>query len=267
MREAGRALRVVRASAANAMADLRVVYTPVTWTFGWLGRIVMQVVFFALIGVLLDSPERLRFLFVGNAVMVTALEVMMCVASSSWERKAGTLPLLVAAPTRLLPVFVGRSVQWLPSGVATASVALFAVGPAFGVTWTPWRAVAAVGCLVVVAVSTYGFGLAVGAAVLGLPSLRNVSSNVANTVMMLICGVMVPVSFWPGWVGATARALPLTHGVAAVRGLAGDAAPGEVLRDCGLALGVGAAWFLVAGLLFERFAAAGRRTGSIDFAD
>src|SRR6185312_4234351 len=108
-----RELTVLRHSARNAWADLRVVYTPVSWTFGWLGRIVMQVVFFALVGVLLDSPEQQRFLFIGNAVMVTAHEVMMCVASTTWERTTGTLPLLVAAPSRLWPVFVGRSLQWL----------------------------------------------------------------------------------------------------------------------------------------------------------
>ena len=42
----------------------------------------------------------------------------MSIASTTWERNAGTLPLLIAAPGPLWPVFVGRSVQWLPSGTA-----------------------------------------------------------------------------------------------------------------------------------------------------
>lgn len=262
-----RDLVVLRHSAANAWADLRVIYTPVSWTFGWLGRIVMQVVFFALVGLLLDSPEQTRFLFVGNAVMVTAHEVMMCVASSTWERMAGTLPLLVVAPSRLWPVFVGRSLQWLPSGVATASVALFVVGPAFGLEWTVGSAAGAFGCLVLVAVTTYGFGLAVAAVVLAFVSLRNVVSNVVVTLMMLVCGVMVPVSFWPPWVGRIADAVPLTHGVAAVRAVHDGAGPAVVLGRCGAALAVGAVWYVVAALLLERLAARGRRTGSIDFAE
>ncbi|MEJ7702864.1 MAG: hypothetical protein WKF47_04025 [Geodermatophilaceae bacterium] len=61
---------------------------------------VSQVIFFALIGRLLDSPEAAAYLLVGNAVMIAALEAMMVVASTTWERRAGTLPLLIAAPSR-----------------------------------------------------------------------------------------------------------------------------------------------------------------------
>lgn len=271
MAEALTALRIVRRSAANAWADLAVIYTPLTWTLGWLGRVVMQVVFFALVGVLLDSAQQVRFLFVGNAVMATAMEAMMCVASTTWERRTGTLPLLVAAPSRLWPVFVGRSLQWLPSGVATASVALFAVGPAFGIRWTLARGAAALLCLIVVSVTTYCFGLAVAAVVLAAMNLRNVVSNISYTGMMLICGVMVPVRFWPGWVQAIAQALPLTHGLSAIRTLA-DPAPGgpvagPVAVACAIALAVGVCWLGVAAVLLELLAASGRRTGSIEYAD
>jgi ABC-2 type transport system permease protein len=264
-------IRVLGRSAANAWADLTVIYTPLTWAAGWLGRVVTQVVFFALIGVLLHSPEQVRYLFVGNAVMATAMEAMMCVASTTWERRAGTLPLLVAAPSRLWPVFAGRSLQWLPSGVATASVALFAVGPLFGVTWTVGRAVVAFGCLVVVSLSTYCLGLAVAAVVLAAMNLRNIVSNLSYTGMMLICGVMVPVKFWPGWVQGFAQVIPLTHALAAIRTLAGasPAIPltGRVTTGLGLALATGLGWLAVAAVLLEVLAEVGRRTGSIEFVD
>lgn len=264
-------LRVVRYSAANAWADMWVMYSPLTWTVGWLGRVVAQVIFFATIGLLLDAPEATRYLFIGNAVMVTAMEGLLVVPSTTWERRQGTLPLLVASPSRLWPVFVGRSLEWLPSGVLTASVALFAVGPAFGVTWTLSTALATVGGLIVVAVSTYCLGLVLAALVLAAMDLRNVVSGVVYMTMMLISGVMVPVTFWPGWVQAAAQAVPLTHGLAAIRLLAdpptGGVPTGEVaillLRGVGIAVG----WLLVAALLLERVAAAGRRAGTIEFAD
>jgi ABC-2 type transport system permease protein len=78
------------------------------------------------------------------------------------------------------------------------------------------------------------------------------------------------VSFWPGWVQAIAQAVPLTHGLAAVRTLAdapgGAPVLGEVAGDLLRAGGIGAAWLLLAALLLERLAAAGRRSGSIEFA-
>lgn len=266
-----RPLRVMRYSTANAWADMWVMYTPLSWCVGWVSRVVLQVVFFAMIGLLLDSPEAVRFLFIGNAVMTTTMEALTSVFSSTWERRQGTLPLLVAAPSRLWPVFVGRSVQWLPSGVLTASVALFAVGPAFGVSWTPGRALAALGCLALVAVTSYCFALVVAAIVLAIMELRDALAGIVQVGTMVIGGVMVPVSFWPGWVQAVAQTLPLTHGLAAVRTLAdpppGGVAAGELVPPLLLAAGIGAGWLVLAALLLERLASAGRRTGSIEFAD
>src|SRR5690625_3251743 len=128
--------RIIAAATRTAWADLRTIYTPLTWTVGWLGRIVMQVAFFGLIGLLLDDPAAVVYLFLGQAVMVCVVEVFMSVPSTTWERACGTLSLLVSTPGPVWPVFVGRSVQWLPSGIATASVAMFAVGPFFGLRWT-----------------------------------------------------------------------------------------------------------------------------------
>lgn len=125
-------------------------FTPASWTFGYLSRLLTQVIFFALIGVLLDSADVIRFLFIGNAVVFMAFEAFICVATTTWERRQGTLPLLVAAPGPLWPVFVGRSVQWLPTGLLSSSVALFALGPIFGVTWRLPQAMAVFGALVVV---------------------------------------------------------------------------------------------------------------------
>jgi ABC-2 type transport system permease protein len=269
--QVARPLRVLRYSAANAWADMWVMYSPLSWCVGWLSRVLLQVVFFAMIGLLLDSPAAVQFLFIGNAVMTAAMEALTSIATSTWERRQGTMPLLVAAPTRLWPVFAGRSVQWLPSGILTASVALFALGPAFGVRWTLDRALAALGCLVVVAITTYCLAMAVAAIVLAVMELSNVISGIVQVGMMVICGVMVPVSFWPGWVQGLAQALPLTHGLAAVRRLADPPPHGVAAGEVGLALllagGLGAAWLLLAALLLERLAAAGRRTGSIEFAD
>jgi ABC-2 type transport system permease protein len=271
MRELLAPLRVLRYSAGNAWADMWVIFSPLTWSLGWVSRVLVQVVFFALIGLLLDSDDAVRYLFIGNAVMITAMEATMSVTTTTWERRQGTMPLLVAAPTRLWPVFVGRGVQWLPTGVITASVALFGLGPAFGVEWTLARALTVFGCLIAVAVATYCFALLLSAIVLTVMDLHNIVSNLAQAITMLIAGVMVPVTFWPGWVQGAAQALPLTHGLAAIRtvvdastvaSIAGDVTAGLVFT-----IGVGACWLLSAALLLEYLAAAGRRSGSIEFAE
>jgi ABC-2 type transport system permease protein len=255
----------VGAASRVAWADLRTIYTPVTWTVGWLGRIVMQVVFFALIGLLLDDPDAVLYLFVGQAVMACVVEVFMSVASTTWERWTGTLPLLVSAPGPLWPVFVGRSLQWLPSGVATASVALFVVGPWFGVSWTVPAALAAAGCLVLTGAGMYAVALTLAALVLRGPRWRNVCSNVAHTTVMLLCGVTVPTVIWPGWVQAVGQALPLTHGLGAVRDLQAGQADLAVLTQVGATVLTGVGWLSLAAAALTVFGEAGRRDGSIDF--
>jgi ABC-2 type transport system permease protein len=264
-------MRAIRYSTYNAWVDMWAMYSPLGWVVGWMSRAMLQVVFFAIIGVLLDSPDAVRFLFIGVAVMIAATEALTSTATTTWERRQGTMPLLVAAPTRLWPVFAGRSIQWIPSGVLTASVALFGLGPFFGVTFSPVRAVAVFGCLIVASVTTYCLAMVLGAIVLNAMSLRNVVANVAQVLTTLTCGVTVPVTFWPGWVQATVQAVPLTHALSSVRTLAdtpaGTPVAAEVLTGVGPALAVGAGWLVLAALMLERLAVAGRRSGSIEFAD
>lgn len=254
-------------STRTAFADLAATHTPASWMLGWLGRVLMQVIFFALIGVLLGDPAAVRYLFIGNAVLLTAMETMLVVASTTWERRAGTLPLLVAAPGRLWPVFVGRSVQWMPSGVATASVALFIVGPFFGVRFDALSGALTFLLLVLVALTTYGFGLTVSAVVLRFMTLRNWATNLSYTFMMLVCGVVVPVGFWPIPVQTIAQTIPLTHALAAIRELIDAPTGSHVLVHTGLAVLTGALWFIIAAALLEQLAESGRRTGAIEFAD
>lgn len=264
----GTTWRVVAASTRNAWADLAAIYTPLTWTVGWLGRIAAQVIFYALIGELLGSPEQVRYLYIGAAVVATAMETLLVVATTTRERYSGTLPLLVASPSRLWPVFLGRSVQWMPSGIATASVALFVIGPAFGVRFGWANGVAAFAIVVLVALTTYGYALALAALVLRFMRLRNWATNLSYTLMTLVCGVTVPTAFWPLWVQVVAELFPLTHLLDAIRHLeAGDSTTLHILSDVGLGIVTGLGWYVIGALSLERLASNGRREGTIEFAD
>lgn len=260
-------LRVLRYAAASGFADFAVIYTWRTWTVGWLSRVLSQVAFYGLIGRLLGSPEQGRFLLVGNAVMIAAVESLFIVASTTWERRSGTLPLLVAAPSDPAVVFAGRSVQWLVSGLATSLISLVLLGAVFGVPLSPARVAGEVPLVMLVSLATYCFGLTLAGLVLRAMELRNVVSNVTGLVMMSVCGVQVPTTFWPSWVQHVASVLPVTHGLAAVRGLLAGAGAGAVLRQAALEAAVGAGWLVVAVLTFRRLAERGRHDGSIEFGD
>lgn len=257
--------RALRHAVWFAVDELSSIYTWQSWLFGWAARVVTQVIFYALIGILLDDPAQVQFLLVGNVVLMAASNVMLAIPSTQWERYAGTLPLLVAAPSKVLWVFLGRSVEWFADGLGTSLLALLIAAPLFDVP-LPWPGtVWVVALMLLVIVASYGVATYLGALVLRRPDLRNIVSNTTIGVMAIVTGANVPVEFFPAPVQWLAQLFPLTHGLAAVRHVFAGAPGSAVLSDAGWCAVLGAAWLVTAGLAFERFAEAGRRDGSIEF--
>lgn len=259
-------LEVLRHAAIGGFQDFRAMYTWKTWTAGWLLRVVTQVIFYSLMGRLVGSEQQLHFLVIGNSVMLCATTVIFVVQSTTWERATGTLPLLIAAPVSPLLVLFGRSVQWIPDAVLSSMVAFLVAGRAFGVPLPLPRALWVLPLLLLVTVTTYLMGAFFGSLVLRYAGARNLVSNVAGATMMAVCGVNVPLSFFPRWVQVTARAMPLTHGLQAIRGILAAAPPKAVLGDVALESLVGLLWFAAAACSFRWFAEGGRKDGSIEFA-
>lgn len=257
--------RIFAGAARTGLGDLRTNYTWWSWSSGWLLRCLMEVAFFGLIGLLLQSREATYFLLIGRGLFVGVAETMWVIQSTAWERGTGTLPLLVSAPGRAWPAFAGRSTQWLPSAVTTSLVSLLVVPPLFGFTATPGGLVACALAAVVSVVASYGFALPLAALVLRRPAWRNAASNVTHNVMGLVCGALVPVAFWPIPVQWFAQIFPVTHSLRGLRAVL-EGAPnawGELTAALALALGLGAIWFACGAWLLERFAEAARH-GTID---
>jgi ABC-2 type transport system permease protein len=260
-------LTALRYAGISALNDLSAIYTWKTWTFGWLSRVLCQVAFFAVIGRLLGSPETTHYLLIGNAVVIAVMESAFVNASSSWERGLGTLPLLVAAPTNLFVVFVGRSIQWIISGVACSTIALYALAPLFGVPLHWPTALLAVPLIILVSLSSYCLALTLAGLVLRAPMVRNIVGNLTWWTVALVGGVQVPTDFWPSWVRVTGTVLPLTHGLDGVRTALAGGSVLRIGRDALLEVAVGGLWLIVAALSFRWLAEGGRKTGTIEFGE
>lgn len=258
-------LLVMRAALRVAWADLGAVYTWRSWTLGWTVRVVAQVAFFALIGRLLGSQDRVVFLLVGATALVVAMANMNAVASTTWERRAGTLGLLVASPQSPIPVFVGRSAQWILDGFATGVVSLGVVSFLLGIAWPVESLVLGVIVLGAVSVGSYCFSLFLGSLVLRSPGLRTVVASAGYLSLAILCGVVVPTNFLPTPVVAISLLLPLTHGVEAFRiALAGGS--GVALgASLGLLAVTSTLWLAGSSLLFRRYLERGRTNGTLEF--
>ncbi|WP_328939188.1 ABC transporter permease [Streptomyces tauricus] len=254
------ALWVTGASAANAVADMRAVYTWRIWLFGWLGRMLAQAVFFALLGRSADHASGRHYQAVGSLFVIGVFECLGVVSSTTWERAAGTLEFISVAPSRPVWVFFGRSLQWPVSATVTTTVSVFALGPLFGVTWQPGQVPAVVALIVLASLSTYCFGLFLGALVLNANGSRNLVANATSLLMMIICGVQIPVGQLHPAVRVFAFALPPTWTLRSARAvLAGDAA--VALAGAGAAVALGIVWLVAADMAFRTFLNRSRRTG------
>ncbi|MEV4259062.1 ABC transporter permease [Spirillospora sp. NPDC049652] len=259
-------LRIVRQATALGFAEMGRVYTWRTWTFGWLMRLLCQVSFYALLGSYLGDPRLTRYVLVGNIVALACMESTIVVISLAGERAQGTLPLLAVAPAGHLPVYLGRGVQWMTTGLISSMVAWAVLPPLLGVP-LPWpRAAYAIPVIVLVLASSYGYGCALAGVALRLRGVEWLVLNFAYGIVMAFGGTNVPMSFWPAPLRAVLEFLPVVHGLQAVRGILDGAPAGRVLTQIGFEALVGAGWYLVAWLSMERLVSVGRRTGTLDHA-
>jgi ABC-2 type transport system permease protein len=259
--------RIYLSALRAGWADYLTLYTWRSWLFGWVLRVVSQVAFFAVIGQLLASPERIQYLLVGNAVAIAVMEALMAMSFMSAERGAGTLSLVVASGGNPIIVLAGRTAFLIGTASVSAIVALLATAPLFGIA-VPWPHVWAVGLLIAaVAVAAHSLALFLTGVAMKLLRLATLINGVVFLPMLVVCGAVVPTSFLPQWVAHLSTVLPLTHGLEGVRALFDGASPAVLGPAAARELVVPAGWLILAAVAFRVFIRRARRAGDLDHGD
>jgi ABC-2 type transport system permease protein len=228
-----------------------------------LGSPLFQIFFFTYLG-RFSGVQNDAFFVVGNAVQSCAMSsiygMTMTIAN---ERFFGTLAPLLASPANRLALFLGRALPVVVNGLVV-SIFGFCVGLVFlrfhlAVGQIP--ALAAV--LLVTVTSCTCLGMLLGS--IGLRA-RDVFfiSNAVYWLMLLLCGVNVPLSALPGWMQGLGNALPLTHGIAAARTIASGGSLSQVGGLVGAELRIGALYGVVAYGLFRLFEVEARRRATLE---
>ena len=228
-----------------------------------LGSPLFQLIFFTKLGEFAHA-ESSDFYIVGNATQVCAMSAVygmtMAVAN---ERAFGTLGPLLATPANRAAVFLGRGLPVFANGLLVSAFT-FLAGAIFlgfrpGLDTVP--ALAAV--VTVTAASCTAFGMLLGS--IGLRAKDYMfAANLAYFLMLLFCGVNIPLSDLPGWMSFVGRCLPLTHGIAAAREVAAGASLSSVSGLVWTELGVGAAYAAAAYALFRILEHESRRSAVLD---
>jgi ABC-2 type transport system permease protein len=228
-----------------------------------LGGPIFQILFFAYIG-RFAGLQNDEFFVVGNAVQASALAGIFGMAMTiGGERWTQTLSPLLATPANRLALFLGRALPLVANG-ALVSAFGFAVGWLlldFELAAAEIPPIALV--VVVSSFSCTAFGLMTGA--VGLRA-RDVFflANLVALLLLLFCGVNVPLDDLPGWMQTVAKGLPLTHGIQAARELAAGASLSEVSDLVLTEAAIGVVYAVIAYGLLRFFEADGRRRATLE---
>ncbi len=229
-----------------------------------LGSPLFQIIFFTYLGRYALGGEDDAFFIVGNAVQVCAMSAVygmtMAVAN---ERQFGTLGPLLASPANRMAVFLGRGVPVLANGLLVSTFG-FIVGAVFLGFRPAAGSVPALALIVIVTTcSCTAFGMLLGS--IGLYGKDFFFfANLAYYILLLFCGVNVPLAVLPGWMQAIGRCLPLTHGIMAARRVADGASLSSVSGLVATELGIGIAYAAAGFMLFRVLERESRRLAVLD---
>lgn len=228
-----------------------------------LGGPLFQILFFTYVGRFSGLRDD-TFFVVGNAVqicsMATIYGMTMTLAN---ERYFGTLSSLLATPANRFALFLGRALAPIANGLIVSAWG-FLVGVVLLDVSLGWSHIPALALVVAVTVcSSTGLGMVLGS--IGL-RLRDVffASNLAYFLMLLMCGVNVPVDTLPGWMQSISTRLPLTHGIQAARRIASGEALSDVQGLVATEALIGIVYAAAAYTLFRVFEYEGRRAGALE---
>ncbi|MFI6447999.1 hypothetical protein [Kitasatospora sp. NPDC050543] len=245
----------------SSYQDYRAQHTWWSWLFGWLVRLVCQVLFFSMVGRLVGSPELQRSIAVGNAVLLGPLCALGVVSSSVGERRGGTLPFLLLSIGGPFPALAARGLYWAVDGALTSCIALFALPALVGLSLSPAAACWCAALIVLTALSGYALALGLAGVSLRWPESRMYLTAGTTILLMALTGVNAP-SPETGAAGTLAGLLPATHGLGAVRAViaTGNLPAGQVLGECLVLVGWGAVGVLALTTSLRHQV----RTGSLD---
>jgi ABC-2 type transport system permease protein len=177
----------------------------------------------------------------------------------AWQRWQGTLEVVVSTPTPLLLIVLPLTIATSSIGLYSLAATLFWGRVVFGV---PFQVEHPFAFVVAVPATILGLGLlgVVLASTFILYRHANALSNMLEWPVLLVTGMLVPLSLLPGWSHPIAWALAPTWGVRAVRAAALGGNPWPAV---GATLALGLAYLALGAICLRYVELAARRQATL----
>ena len=226
---------------------------------------IFQVLFFALLG-RAAGLESDRFYVIGNALQIAALPGLFAMSFTiTGERYSQTLAPLLATPANRAALFLGRALPVTANAAFVCVVSFVGSALLLHVTFPSSTLLPLAVAIGVTSLSCTGFGFLGGA--IGLRVRDSiVLINLLDAVLLVFCGVNIPLDELPEWMSQVAQGLPVTHGLEAARRIADGARLGEVRGLLLAELAIGAAYAASGYVLLRFLERESRRLGTLETA-
>jgi len=220
-----------------------------------------QILFFTELGVFATGRSNALYFALGNALQLTAINgIFGVVMSVGNERQFGTLPILLGSPANRLVTFLGRSFVHVLDGIVGVAIGLALALVMFQIDLSRANLGLLAICVCAISLSTAGLGLMFGSLSLITRDVF-IIANAAYYLLLVFCGINIPVSRLPEWAQVISTALPLTRGVQAAREVVSGAELSQVAGLLAGELGVGLAYALIGYAMFRWLENRARRGG------
>ncbi len=231
--------------------------------FGGLMQIVWPLIFAtsALLMFRVTADEQVLIYATLGAAAMGIWSAMATTASNMLQaqRWAGTLELIVVAPTPLAVILLPIALAMATVGMASMGATLLWAGLVFGITVPVASPVEFVLSLVVTVIAMALLGFLLSVAVVRYRTAWALG-NVLEFPGWLLCGFLVPLTLLPGWVTPISYLLAPTWGMAAIRESAAGGDPWRALLFCA---GLGLAYAAIGGLISEAVLNSARRHATV----
>jgi ABC-2 type transport system permease protein len=220
-----------------------------------------QILFFTELGVFATGRSNALYFALGNALQLTAINgIFGVVMSVGNERQFGTLPILLGSPANRLVTFLGRAFVHVLDGIAGVAVGLALAFAMFQIDLSHANLGLLAICVCIISLSTAGLGLMFGSLSLIMRDVF-VIANAVYYLLLVFCGINIPVSRLPEWAQVISTGLPLTRGVQAAREVVSGAPLSQVSGLLAGELAVGLIYALIGYAMFRWLEHQARRGG------
>jgi ABC-2 type transport system permease protein len=197
----------------------------------------------------------------GMMIGVAFASVYGITLSIANERQFGTMGVWLSTPQRLGTGIAVKALPHLVDGQLGALLTFGVASAAFGIGVAPTRFAALLLCSVVAGLATAGFGVAIAACSVRFRDVFT-APNLAESLLIVCGGVVVPASQLPAGLATASEFLPLSRSITAGRTVlaGGPLDVGLLAAD----LAVGLVWGLLGYGLLAFMVRGSRRAGAYD---